>query len=288
MRFVCKYVFLCMQVIYTFRLYACAFFMGSERLTGRCHCSLLQGNIGSAVELGTYGLGLRGNAVRGTNVSGVYLHRITQALSQSAGNTSQEDNLGSVLGSRTCPFGITLDAITISNLYIPRLGAANAISRLFALGTYGAPAPRWAESSPLDRCEHLQPSLSAHWFGVCLSCACGECADSFCANEWWRQEGDFEQQIQTGGATAATFSRIRFVNWRIYVNPQALSLLYNFHLEGVSRFEGIAFYDDSLAAPSSGWPWAGAVRIYRGGDPTGDFSTPCLGDPSCPFLVHTS
>ena len=61
------------------------------------------------------------------------------------------------------------------------------------------------------------------------------------------------------------------------MNPQALSLLYNFHLEGVSRFEGIAFYDDSLAAPSSGWPWAGAVRIYRSGDPTGDFSTPCLG-----------
>ena len=127
--------------------------------------SLLQGNIGSALELGTYGLGLRGNAVRGTNVSGVYLHRITQALSQSAGN-SQEDNLGSVLGSRTCPFGITLQDITISNLFIPRLGAANAISRLFALGTYGAPAPQWAESSPLDRCES---SLPVRWSGICLS-----------------------------------------------------------------------------------------------------------------------
>ena len=45
----------------------------------------------------------------------------------------------------------------------------------------------------------------------------------------------------------------------------------------MSRFEGIAFYDDSLAAPSSGWPWAGAVRIYRSGNPAGDFSTPCLG-----------
>ena len=43
------------------------------------HITLLQGNIGSAIELGTYGLGLRGNAVRHTTVSGVYVHRITQA-----------------------------------------------------------------------------------------------------------------------------------------------------------------------------------------------------------------
>ena len=71
-----------------------------------------------------------------------------------------------MLGSRTCPFGITLQDIQISGVYIPRLGAANAISRLFALGTYGAPAPQWAESSPLDRCES---SLSARWSGACLS-----------------------------------------------------------------------------------------------------------------------
>ena len=144
----------------------CVFACGLSNALAVAIDSLLQGNIGSALELGTYGLGLRGNAVRGTNVSGVYLHRITQALSQSAGNTSQEDNLGSVLGSRTCPFGITLQDIQISGVYIPRLGAANAISRLFALGTYGAPAPQWAESSPLDRCES---SLPVRWSGICLS-----------------------------------------------------------------------------------------------------------------------
>ena len=55
---------------------------------------LLQGNIGSAIELGTYGIGIRGNSVQNTVADGIFTHRITQ-------QTSQEDNIGSFLGSRT-------------------------------------------------------------------------------------------------------------------------------------------------------------------------------------------
>ena len=65
------------------------------------HITVLQGDIGAAIELGTYGIGLRSNAVRGTRVSGVYVHRITQ-------ESTMDDGLGSLIGSRTCPWGITL------------------------------------------------------------------------------------------------------------------------------------------------------------------------------------
>ena len=40
-----------------------------------------QGNIGSAIELATYGIGIRRNTVESTLVSGVYVHRITTAPS---------------------------------------------------------------------------------------------------------------------------------------------------------------------------------------------------------------
>ena len=97
---------------------------------------------------------------------------------------------------------------------------------------------------------------------------------------------------------AATFEDIRFLDWRVELDPQAVSLLYNFHTLAPTAFKGIAFYD--TAAPAAvcpdvwsakclkgsivtrahvprqagpgGWPWPRAVRIYRGGD----FATPCL------------
>eukprot|EP01052_Picozoa_sp_SAG31_P025990 SAG31_NODE_2320_length_5943_cov_2.466975_4_plen_511_part_00 len=230
------------------------------------HLTLLQGNIGSAIELGTYGLGIRANTVHQADVSGVYIHRITQGLNEQ--EFSQEDNLGSVLGSRTCPFGITLSNITISNVYIPSVGGANVIGRLFALGTYGAPGNAWKTTwSLLDR-----------WF--------------FCDNEWWREEGNFEQKIADGGATglkAATFENIRFLDWTVELNPQALSMLYNFHTRAPTTFTSIAFYDDlhtqdsaqeAEAVPdpvaTAAWPWPRVVRIYRHGNTSGDFSTPCL------------
>jgi hypothetical protein len=51
------------------------------------HLTLLQGNIGAAVELGTYGIGLRQNTVENATVDGVYIHRITHDGSQVVYNT---------------------------------------------------------------------------------------------------------------------------------------------------------------------------------------------------------
>ena len=57
-----------------------------------------------------------------------------------------EDRVGSG------PFGIALDDIEVSNLYIPSLGGANAVGRLFAIGTYGAQGQeQFSAESPLDR-----------------------------------------------------------------------------------------------------------------------------------------
>lgn len=39
--------------------------------------TLLQGNIGSAIELGTYGIGIRENRVEHSVMDGVFIHRIT-------------------------------------------------------------------------------------------------------------------------------------------------------------------------------------------------------------------
>ena len=50
------------------------------------------------------------------------------------------------------PFGIALDDIEVSNLFIPSLGGANAVGRLFAIGTYGAQGQeQFSAESPLDR-----------------------------------------------------------------------------------------------------------------------------------------
>ena len=57
-----------------------------------------------------------------------------------------EDRVGSG------PFGIALEDIEVSDLYIPSLGGANAVGRLFAIGTYGAQGQeQFSAESPLDR-----------------------------------------------------------------------------------------------------------------------------------------
>ena len=217
------------------------------------HITLLSGNIGSAIELGTYGLGLRDNAVRHTIVDGVYIHRLCQGLNPD--NSSQEDNLGSMLGSRTCPFGISFEDIEISNLFVPSLGGANTVSRLFAIGTYGAQGQQqFAAHSPLDR-----------WF--------------FCDNKWWRQEGDHKQTIQTTGS-AASFRNLRFLNWTVMLRPQAQSLLYNFHTNASTTMNGVDFYDTQSPAARDGATsdlWPSGVKIYEKGLIGGDFVAPCLG-----------
>lgn len=46
------------------------------------HITLVQGNVGSAIELGTYGIGIRSNTVKDAHARGIYIHRIAQADGQ--------------------------------------------------------------------------------------------------------------------------------------------------------------------------------------------------------------
>ena len=168
------------------------------------HLTLLQGNAGSAVELGTYGIGLERNAVRDARAHGIYVHRIVQ--------TSQDDQLGSVLGSRTCPWGIKLQNISVSGVYVPAEQTGNRISAVINVGTYGSgDSSRFEWYSSLDR-----------WF--------------FCSNSWWLDN----EKIVSGGR-AATFADLRFEDWNIEVRPTVGAWLYNFHPGGETVFQNVSF-----------------------------------------------
>ena len=87
------------------------------------HLTLLQGNVGAAIELGTYGLGLRANAVRGTVVSGVYLHRVAQNTTQVSPmlNKGLHCHVSKLVNSDMCPRPTTLaGAIEAGELGVPR------------------------------------------------------------------------------------------------------------------------------------------------------------------------
>ena len=171
------------------------------------HLTLLQGNVGSAVELGTYGIGIRDEAVRAARVYGVYLHRITQP-------SGMDDGLGSLLGSRTCPWGITLEDISIGRVHVPA-APGNRITSLIKIGTLGAPDNRFANRTNLDR-----------WF--------------FCNNRWWRQAGGDNQTVQRGAArSAARFVNLTMARWKVEVMPSEPSWLYNFHPPARTTFSGL-------------------------------------------------
>lgn len=156
--------------------------------------TLLQGNIGSAIELGTYGIGIRGNKVEHSVMDGVFVHRITHF-------DTQEDSLGSLLGSRTCPVGVVYRNLTLSNVVVAAVGSSNQVSSLFSIGTYGEQSSAFAQYSALDR-----------WF--------------FCANDWWLGKGQPGKgnTIRTSGQ-AALFTELRFLNWQVHVQPSAPSKL---------------------------------------------------------------
>jgi len=191
------------------------------------HITLLQGNIGSAIELGTYGIGIRDNAVSGARVDGVAIHRVTQDPG------GQDDHLGSVLGSRTCPWGITLRNISLQNVHVHQLGvggandSGNRFASLWAIGTLGEPyGPAYERSlrklSTLDR-----------WF--------------FCSNEWWRgcthggTSPSCNQVRQTG--PAAVFTNLTIGNWSGLgaAAGSTPSFLYNFHPNASTSFSDVKF-----------------------------------------------
>lgn len=136
--------------------------------------------------------------------SRISIHRIVQ-------NGAQDDSLGSVLGSRTCPWGITLQNISVADVHIPALGGANVFSSLWAVGTLGAPQGRFAKVSNLDR-----------WY--------------FCSNAWWL---DGQQVLEKG--RAVTMSDLTFAGWTAGPQGAAGSFLYNFHAGASSAFERLRF-----------------------------------------------
>ena len=162
------------------------------------HITVLQGDIGAAIELGTYGIGLRSNAVRGTSVSGVYVHRITQ-------ESTMDDGLGSLIGSRTCPWGITFEDLSLTHVYVAD-GARNTYSSAVKLGVYGNGGG--GGYSNTDR-----------WY--------------FCSNSWWLDD----ETIQSGaGKTAATFKNVT-IDLHGPLEPTHKSWVYNFHASAKSSFD---------------------------------------------------
>jgi len=96
--------------------------------------TVLQGNVGSVIELGNYGDGLRSNVLQDGVVDGVNLHRIVHA-------NGGYDGDGGVLGSRTCPNGISIQQISVNHVTIPMVEDANTVGQLFAIGSVKGTAP---------------------------------------------------------------------------------------------------------------------------------------------------
>jgi hypothetical protein len=170
------------------------------------HLTLVQGNIGSAIELGTYGIGIRRNTLTSTLVQGVYVHRVTQS-------GGMDDNLGSLLGSRTCPWGLAIEDVSIRNVFVPR-GVGNRIESVVRVGTYGQPSARFQSLTNLDR-----------WY--------------FCSNDWW-----LDDQVILGPNAhkpAAIFRNVSFSGWNVQVTPRTVSSLYGFHRGAPTVFENVTF-----------------------------------------------
>ena len=66
------------------------------------------------------GIGLRGNRVEHSLMDGIYVHRITHF-------DNQEDSLGSLLGTRTCPVGVMLSNLTLANVVVPSVSGVNQV-----------------------------------------------------------------------------------------------------------------------------------------------------------------
>jgi len=110
--------------------------------------TVLQGNAGSAVNIGSYGYN---SGTSGTTVDGVFIPRITQILSN---GLAQWDDRGGVITTRTCAQPNQLDGsqnvtgVTIKNVTLEALGGnpaagkgPNSYVRPFAIGVLGTKGP---------------------------------------------------------------------------------------------------------------------------------------------------
>jgi len=190
------------------------------------HLTLVQGNIGSAIELATYGIGIRENTVENVRIYGIYIHRVTQS-------GGMDDNLGALLGSRTCPWGITLKDISIHNVYVPN-AMGNVVDANVKFGTYGRSNYRFNSRSNLDR-----------WY--------------FCSNAWWLDDQHILDATPTATAAeafihatsappvqAARFINLNFTGWQVMVPAAGASWIYNFHLSAGSTFDNVVFDSDRI------------------------------------------
>lgn len=106
--------------------------------SSRTRPTILQGRAGCGINLSSYGNG----DITGSLIKGVYAHRITHAASDSwngckNGMQPKGDGYGGLICSRSCAFTSNSKGLVdteISGLYVPEIGDANSISRVFALG----------------------------------------------------------------------------------------------------------------------------------------------------------
>ncbi len=128
--------------------------------------TVLQGNVGGLIDLGSYGY-IRGDHATGINISGVYVHRLAQIDQQ------YDHCCGALITTRNRYQGRNISNVSISGISIPNLGGVqslegtrgpNAIYRIFALGFFcgdGSPTygPDYCSS---DRRDTEYSRLSLH------------------------------------------------------------------------------------------------------------------------------
>ena len=144
--------------------------------------------------------------VHHTRAAGIHVHRITQT-------DGQDDSIGSLFGSRTCPWGGSFRNVTVDSVSVAALGGRNAVHALLNLGTLGPPDPRFSKTSNQDR-----------WF--------------FCSDPWWLDG----ESIVTAGE-AVTIDLLQLSNWSVRLVPATQSLIYNFNVNATTTFSRVTFSD---------------------------------------------
>jgi hypothetical protein len=109
------------------------------------HATVIQGDIGGVINLGSYGFN---RGVEGSRLDGIYVHRVTQKRWHTRqGTVVQDDNRGGLITTRTGNFNFLgqgsngLTEVHITGLYVPSLlidgEQINAVARVSAIGVMG-------------------------------------------------------------------------------------------------------------------------------------------------------
>ena len=158
-----------------------------------------------------------------------------------------------MLGSRTCPWGITLRNISVNNVHVHRLGdnksGGNRFSSLWAVGTLGTPLTTHTLTTH-TLITHL-PNTAGAPFGRQYAHRLKKLSNLdrwfFCSNEWWRgcthggAAPDCNIVRQSG--LAASFEGLIFANWTGLgaADGSSASVLYNFAENASTLFTNVVF-----------------------------------------------